>query len=266
MKYLLLPVSILLAALSASAANSYVIPWYANPVATNVTYDASLVTSLDESAAPLSTAWATASASTNIAETVVAKRMSHTTYFRPRVYALLGTGDVIAWTLTNDCTNVKWTTVLTAAELAAAAGVSAGSIATDLQVTDDGRLAFLNYGGTYKALANTPPRWELRIVDGNGDLVTDADVATQILNSAPSESGCAYITDGKHELYCCRANWTRLQIGQLGSKAQGNAYKNDYSGEVLDFSYGYAHLANASINIGGTIYNQNNKSDASTNN
>ena len=233
----------------ASAATNYIVPWYANPTATNVTYNASLVTSLDESAAPLSTAWATVSAATNFTETVVAKRMSHTTYFRPRVYALLDTGDVIAWTLTNDCTNVKWTTVLTAAELATAAGVSAGSIATDLQVTDDGRIAFLNYGGTYKAIANTPPRWEFRIVDGNGDLVTDPDVAFQIFTSAPSANGCAYITDGKHELYCNRANWTRIQVGQKGSTAQGNAYRNDYSSEVLDFSYGYAELANASVKI-----------------
>ena len=246
----------------ASAATNYIVPWYANPTATNVTYNASLVTSLDENVAPLSTAWATASASTNIAETVVAKRMSHTTYFRPRVYALLETGDVIAWTLTNDCTNVKWTTVLTAAELATAAGVTAGSIATDLQVTDDGRIAFLNYGGTYKALAYTPPRWELRIVDGNGDLVTDPDVAGQIFTSAPSSNGYAYITDGKHELYCSRENWTRIRVGSRDSSAAGNAYKNDYSSEVLDFSYGYAHLANASVKIdGSTTMSQNYKSE-----
>ena len=51
------------AAVCASAATSYVVPWYANPVSTNVAYDASLVNDPTDGvlAAKITTAWATVS-------------------------------------------------------------------------------------------------------------------------------------------------------------------------------------------------------------
>ena len=253
-----LTVGAALAANIAFASNGYVVPWYANPAETNAAYDASLVPPPGEYAAKLAAAQATVSGDAAISgKSVDVWRMSHTDYFRPRVYALCADGDIVAFTLTNDCTAVKWTTVLTAEELATAANAS--GTATDLQVTDDGRIAFLRYGGEWKAVANTPTVWELRIENASGELETDPDVALSILNAGVSELGKAYITDGSRELYCWRMNWTRIGIGQKDSNAQGNAWKSAGTGEVLDFSYGYAHLANESVRHDGTTIKKGEK-------
>lgn len=254
----LLTIGIALASSSAVASNNYIVPWYANPVETNVEYDASLVLPSGEYAAQLATAQTAVSGDAALSgKSVSVWRMSHTDYFRPRAYALCADGDLVAFTLTNDCTSAKWTTVLTAAELATAANAS--GTATDLQVTDDGRIAFLQYGGVWKAVANTPPVWELRIENASGELETDPDVALSILNAGVSERGTAYITDGSRELYCWRMNWTRIGIGQKDSSAQGNAWKSARTGEVLDFSYGYAHLANESVRHDGTTIKKGEK-------
>ena len=50
-----------LAALGGSAATNYIVPWYANPVATNVAYNALQVNDPTDAtiAAKITTAWAT---------------------------------------------------------------------------------------------------------------------------------------------------------------------------------------------------------------
>lgn len=239
-------IGVALSANAAFAANGYIVPWYANPAATNVQYESSMVLPADGYAEKLAAAQTAVSGDAALSgKTVVAWRMSHTTYFRPRAYALCSDGDIAAFTLTEDCAAVKWTTMLTAAQLAGAANAS--GTAADMQTTDDGRIAFLLYGAEWKAVANTPPVWELRIVDNDGALVSDPDTAVQILNAGKNADGCAYITDGRRELYCWRENWTRLGIGTKGSSAEGNAWKNETASEVLDFSHGYAELANEAL-------------------
>ncbi len=133
-----------LTVLCASATVNYVVPWYANPTASHEAFGSRPITAFDEDSSPVSNAWATVENDTALSgKIVVAKRMSHTKYFRPRFYALCGDGDVVVYTLTNDLAQVKWTTVLSAADLAAAAGVATGSKATDLYVSDDGAFGFL---------------------------------------------------------------------------------------------------------------------------
>lgn len=162
MKYLLLSVSTLLAALSASAANSYVIPWYANPVATNVAYSAALVNDPSETAiaAKITAAWSAVSGADALSgKTASVKTMGDVDYFRPKFYVLCTNGDIVEFTMAKNLSSAVWTNTLTAAKLASAAGASGA--ATDLKVSDDGRLAFLNYGGTWKALGYTAPTWSI---------------------------------------------------------------------------------------------------------
>ena len=247
MKYPL-ATGLLLAALCASAATNYVVPWYANPVSTNVTYDVSLVNDPTDGvlAAKITTAWATVSGADALSgKTAAVKTMGDTTYFRPKFYVLCTDGDIVEFTMTKDLSSAVWTNTLVAADLATTA--SASGAATDLKVSDDGRLAFLLYGAEWKAVANTPPVWELRIVDNDGALVSNPDTAAKILNAGKNADGCAYITDGRRELYCWRENWTRLGIGAKGSDTDGNAWKNETASEVLDFSHGYAKLANEAL-------------------
>ena len=82
----------------ASAATGYVVPWYANPVSTNVTYDASLVNDPTDGvlAAKITTAWATVSGADALSgKTALVKTMGDTTYFRPKFYVLCDDGDIV---------------------------------------------------------------------------------------------------------------------------------------------------------------------------
>lgn len=151
-----------LAASSAAASTNYVVPWYANPVATNVTYDASLVNDpADAAIAPkVSAAWTTVSGAAALAgKTPLVKTMGDTTYFRPKFYVLCTDGDAVEFTMSKDLSSAVWTNTLAAAKLASAAGATGA--ATDLQVSDDGRLAFLKYGDTWKALGYAAPTWSV---------------------------------------------------------------------------------------------------------
>ena len=155
------------AALTAQATTNYAIPWYANPVATNVTYSASLVNDPGDAgiAAKITTAWtAVSGASALSGKTALVKTMGDTTYFRPKFYVLCTSGDIVEFTMAKDLSSAVWTNTLTAAKLAAAAGAS--GTASDLKVSDDGRLAFLDYNGTWKALAYAAPTWRV-ITDEN---------------------------------------------------------------------------------------------------
>ena len=163
----LLTVCATVAALATHAATNYIVPWYANPVATNVAYSAALVNDPASAAiAPkIATAWTSVSGAAALAgKTPLVKTMGDVTYFRPKFYVLCTDGDIVEFTMSKDLSSAVWTNTLTAATLATKAGTS--GTASDLQVSDDGRLAFLNYGGTWKSLGYTAPTWIA---------VTDAD-------------------------------------------------------------------------------------------
>ena len=158
----LMAVCAAMAAIAAGAATNYAIPWYANPVATNVAYDASLVNDPTDSAiaAKISAAWtAVSGASALSGKTPLVKTIGDVTYFRPKFYVLSTDGDVVEFTMAKDLSSAVWTNTLSAAKLAAAA-VASGT-ASDLKVSDDGRLAFLDYNGTWKALAYAAPTWSV---------------------------------------------------------------------------------------------------------
>ena len=249
-------------ALYVSAAANYVVPWYANPVATNVVFGSTQVTAFDEDASPVSNAWATVENDTAFSgKTVVAKRMSHTKYFRPRFYALCGDGDIVVYTLTNDLAQVKWTTVLSAADLAAAAGVAEGSKATDLYVSDDGAFGFLKYGSEWKTLGYDPPHWTLWILDANGDPATTASDAQSIwkstYNTDPAQIlGSAYITDGKWKFECHRNSSGQITIGNNTATDQNHIIGNlnDYSAEYLDLSRGVAVPGDSRYSFLDSVY------------
>ena len=237
-----------LTALCASATVNYVVPWYANPVSSDVAFGSRPITAFDEDAPPVLTAWTTVENDTALAgKSVVAKRMSHAKYFRPRFYALCDDGDIIVYTLTNDLAQVKWTTVLSAADLAAAAGVAEGSKATDLYVSDDGAFGFLKYGSAWKSLGYDPPHWTLWILDADGNPATTAADAKAIWrstnNTDPADVlGSAYVTDGKWKFKCHRPWSSGIFIGDNTATDDhfiaGNL--NDHAAEFLDLSRGVA--------------------------
>ena len=230
-----------LTALCASATVNYVVPWYANPVSSDVAFGSVPMTAFDEDAPPVLTAWTTVENDTALAgKSVVAKRMSHAKYFRPRFYALCDDGDIIVYTLTNDLAQVKWTTVLSAADLAAAAGVAEGSKATDLYVSDDGAFGFLKYGGEWKTLCYDPPHWTLWILDSSGDPATTLSDAQNIWEG--KLQGSAYITDGKWKFECHRNGSGQIIIGNNTATDTNHIIGNlnDYSAEYLDLSRGVA--------------------------
>ena len=164
----LLTICATVAALASQAATNYVIPWYANPIATNVTYDASLVNDPDDAAiaAKITAAWTAVSGAAALSgKTALVKTMGDTTYFRPKFYVLCTDGDIVEFTMAKNLSSAVWTNTLSAARLATTAGAT--GTASDLKVSDDGRLAFLKYGDTWKALGYTAPTWSV---------ITDEDV------------------------------------------------------------------------------------------
>lgn len=229
-----------------SSASDYVVPWYANPVASEIAYGDVSMTAFDESLEPLSTAWATVSEdSAHSGKTVSVKRMSHVDYFRPRLYALCSDGDVVVYTMTNDLSQIVWTTSLTAEKLASAAGVAEGSVATDLYVSDDGAYAFLKYGDEWKALEYTSPTWTLYILDSDGNSAADETTANDIWNG--NVSGSLYITDGNWKFLCSRGGLASIHVGDKTATDANHIAGNldDYSAEYLDLSRGVAQLADS---------------------
>ena len=234
--------------LPAFAGTGYIVPWYANPVATNAEFRIALTAGLAEDSAPVTNAWETVRASAALAgRTPVAKRMSHSTDFRPRLNVLLDDGNVVVFTLTKDLVEIKWTTVVSNAVLAAAAGVPAGSVASDLQVRDDGAFAFLKFGSEWKTLGYDPPHWTLWILDADGNPATTAADAKAIWRSTNNTDpatvlGSAYVTDGKWKFECHRPWSSGIFIGDNTATDDhfiaGNL--NDHAAEFLDLSRGVA--------------------------
>ena len=244
----LLPVGMVLMSPVILAATNYVVPWYANPVSSDVAFGTVPMMAFDDDAAMISAAWtAVENADALSGKTVAAKCMSHTTYFRPRLYVLCGNGDVVVFTLTKELDAIKWTTPLLAANLAAAAGVAEGSKATDIIVADDGAYCFLKYGEVWKTLGYDPPHWKLYILDKGGNPATTPRAAQDIWNSTHSANseewlGTAYITDGKWKFQCHRNASTQIVVGNFTATDQNHIVGNldDCSAEYLDLSRGTA--------------------------
>ena len=242
-----LPVAAALAVNAALGATSYVVPWYANPAITNVAYSAAIVCSLDENAAPIATAWATVANDANVSgQTIIAKRMSHTDCFRPRLYALRDDGTIVIYTLTEELDDIKWTTVYSSADLIALVNRNGGSLATGQTVTDfevvdkDGAIAFVKFNGSgdWTALANRHPKWTYYSanIDGN-----------------PSTGSVACITDGR---WILKSEWKSSAI-QIGNYTSSNiSYDGGYMGEFLDLYDGIATAASngAKWNIAQFVY------------
>jgi len=170
-------------------------------------------------------------------------RMSHTDYFRPRLYVLLETGDVAVYYLDETASTATWSKNLTNAELLAAAlSQYAASEATvcALEVSPDGGTAYVAYrvndgatvnGTSFMAvLKNTPPRWRYYYENEPGN---------------PSPDGDQCITDG-HWVLWCRMTGGKDSIYGIGRNRSetDRAYANDYMGEILDLSAGCAFTSN----------------------
>ena len=239
-------------ALSASAENSYVIPWYANPVATNVAYSAMFVNDPadEEIAAKISTAWTAVSGESALSgKTALVKTMSDVNYFRPKFYVLCTNGDIVEFTMAKDLSSAVWANTLSAAKLAAAAGASGA--ATDLKVSDDGRLAFLNYGGTWKALGYAAPTWSIVtggtavcphghpvMIDSTGTYalhITKQRNTVAVWNNNDVAIGTLLTSGGEI------ASYNASLTGGSGSTVSGNAFCEGGSvSEYLDLSVGVA--------------------------
>ena len=252
----LVPCSIF--SLPLAAAGGLIVPWYANPVSTNVAYDASLV--VDSSSADVSAkidaAWNAVSGAEALAgKTAAAKRMGDTTYFRPKFYVLCTDGDIVEFTMDKTVTTAVWTNVLSSADMAAAAGAS--GTPTALEVSDDGRLAFLRFGSSaeWRALGYAAPVWRLRIVDSleNDNLLTKGEDAFNAVFKGVG--GVAYITDGKWKLRYYLSNmWGDGGIGvNDANAADGFAYLSMCRSEYLDFSSANATLENDEIKNDGSV-------------
>ena len=236
--------AVMLAANTMLAATSYVLPWYANPTLTDVTYSAAMVSSLNESAAPLATAWATVASDVNVAgQTIVAKRMSHTDYFRPRLYALRNDGTIVIYTLTQDLSEIKWTTVYSSSDLIARVNHNGGSLATGQTVTafevvdKDGETAFVQFdnSSTWQALVNSHPVWTYYAAGETGN---------------PTNVNC--ITDGRWILMCGAISSGRFMIGNYAST--NRSILNATLLETLDLWAGYAKTASGTATFSDCGY------------
>jgi hypothetical protein len=247
-------IAVAVATAKAVAATGYVVPWYANPTAVDTAYDAGLVSAFDPAVAPLSTAWATVANDANVAsQTIVAKRMSHSDYFRPRLYALRADGAIVIYTLTKTLDEIKWTTVYSSSDLIARVNYNGGSLATGQTVTSfevvdkDGETAFVQFdnSGTWQAIANSHPKWTYYSANIAGN---------------PSTGSEACLTDGR---WILKSSWANSAI-QIGNYTASNiAYDGGYMGEYLDLYDGVSTAANngAKWNIAQFVYGL--KADAS---
>ncbi len=175
---------------------------------------------------------------------IVAVRMSHLDFFRPRLYALLATGDVVCYTCRPEKTSepVLYSRTIPNADLLAAAQAPwTGDHAqvTAFEVFPDGGTAAVAYrrraddvteptGPAYLALLkHTPRRWTLYEKDDAGN---------------PRLGVARTLTDGLWQL-----NYTWGSIGDIwigfNDGKSGSAWVNDEMHEYLDFSGGVAYKA-----------------------
>ena len=175
---------------------------------------------------------------------IVAVRMSHLGFFRPRLYALLATGDVVCYTCRPEKTSepVLYSRTIPNADLLAAAQAPwTGDHAqvTAFEVFPDGGTAAVAYrrraddateptGPAYLALLkHTPRRWTLYEKDDAGN---------------PRLGVARTLTDGLWQLNYTWDSSGRIWIGFNDNKS-GSAWVNDEMHEYLDFSGGVAYKA-----------------------
>ena len=175
---------------------------------------------------------------------IVAVRMSHLGFFRPRLYALLATGDVVCYTCRPEKTSepVLYSRTIPNADLLAAAQAPwTGDHAqvTAFEVFPDGGTAAVAYrrraddateptGPAYLALLkHTPRRWTLYEKDDAGN---------------PRLGIAQTLTDGLWQLNYTWGSSGGIWIGFNDNKS-GSAWVNDEMHEYLDFSGGVAYKA-----------------------
>lgn len=175
---------------------------------------------------------------------IVAVRMSHLGFFRPRLYALLATGDVVCYTCRPEKTSdpaLYSRTIPNADLLAAAQAPWTGDHAqvTAFEVFLDGGTAAVAYrrraddateptGPAYLALLkHTPRRWTLYEKDDAGN---------------PRLGVARTLTDGLWQLNYTWDSSGGIWIGFNDNKS-GSAWVNDEMHEYLDFSGGVAYKA-----------------------
>ena len=186
---------------------------------------------------------------THLDAAVKSVKMSHTDYFRPRLYVLLATGDIAVYYLDKTATTATWSKTLTNAELltiAQAPYATTDAVIEAFEVTPDGGSAFLSYKANEGATATGPctlamvkhtaPSWRYYAAGETGNP-----------SSAPETYAC--ITDGKWVLRCTlNSSAVRVGLGDSNVISQ-RAWDNDNFHEYLDMSIGYAK------NASGTQYN-----------
>ena len=170
---------------------------------------------------------------TNLSTGIAAIRVSHADFFRPRVYALLETGDIVCYFYRKEKSTCHWTETFTNAKLLEIVRAPyAGDMAkvTHFAVSASGELALVGYTpadgvsaqgsekATFAFLAHTATPWTYYAQGAEGSPCQDY----------------ACITDGKWVLTMASKN----KIG--ATNGSGDAYYGDYMGEYLDLSAGYA--------------------------
>lgn len=176
---------------------------------------------------------------------IVAVRMSHLGFFRPRLYALLATGDVVCYTCRPEKTSdpaFYSRTIPNADLLAAAQAPWTGDHAqvTAFEVFPDGGTAAVAYrrraddateptGPAYLALLkHTPRRWTLYEKDDAGN---------------PRLGVARTLTDGLWQLNYTWRGDGEIWIGFDDYNTSGTAWVNGEMHEYLDFSGGVAYKA-----------------------
>lgn len=189
---------------------------------------------------------------------IVAVRMSHLGFFRPRLYALLATGDVVCYTCRPEKTSnpaLYSRTIPNADLLAAAQAPWTGDHAqvTAFEVFPDGGTAAVAYrrraddateptGPAYLALLkHTPRRWTLYEKDDAGN---------------PRLGVARTLTDGLWQLNYTWGSSGDIWIGFDDYNTSGTAWVNGEMYEYLDFSGGVAYKAStgSAQSICGNFY------------
>lgn len=175
---------------------------------------------------------------------IVAVRMSHLGFFRPRLYALLATGDIVCYTCRPEKTSdpaLYSRTIPNADLLAAAQAPWTGDHAqvTAFEVFPDGGTAAVAYrrraddateptGPAYLALLkHTPRKWTLYEKDDAGN---------------PRLGVARTLTDGLWQLNYTWGSSGDIWIG-FNDNTSGSAWVNGEMHEYLDFSGGVAYKA-----------------------
>lgn len=151
----------------------------------------------------------------DLASPIVAVRMSHANDFRPRLYVLTEAGDLTVYVFAADTLEIDatWTKTFTADDLRALVGAKVAAF----DVSADGATLVLATaaGGSLAVVRHEPKVWCY----------------------TKDEDGSKFVSDGNWKLRCWD-EWGNVIIG-TGWTTE-NAFANDYVGEYLDFSSGYA--------------------------